>query len=108
MVTPIFNDLLNDHDGFKMMMKDKEDHERARGKPPGSRWPQIGHADKPCPCTLANRKKYPPSKVLVAETSAQCSARLIVHVRACVCVRMCMLASSRECVRACVSSCVRA
>ena len=37
MVTPIFNDLLNDHDGFKMMMKDKEDHERARGKPPGSR-----------------------------------------------------------------------
>ena len=37
MVTPIFNDPLNDHDGFKMMMKDKEDHERARGKPPGSR-----------------------------------------------------------------------
>ena len=70
--------------------------------------PQIGHADKPCPCTHANRKKYPPSKVLVAETSAQCSARLIVHVRACVCVRMCMLASSRECVRACVSSCVSA
>ena len=37
MVTPIFNDLLNDHDGFKMMMKDMEGHERARGKPPGSR-----------------------------------------------------------------------
>ena len=37
MVTPIFNDLLNDHDGFRMMMKDKEGHERARGRAPGSR-----------------------------------------------------------------------